>query len=248
MAIESHAEQQLAALVAELHAQPSLPQTAAQVVEYACDQLDADHAGITLIHRGGRLETLAPTDPLVEQIDQLQYDLGQGCCVQSATEGHTMHSEVLATDPRWPDWGPQAAALGIASVLSVELTDTPHRRRVGALNIYWSRTREFTDDDFAFAQIFGRHAALALDTSLTNANLHHALDSRKRIGITQGILMERYGLNADQAFHVLRRYSQDHKLRGLCQGFRTRSRSVSWSGRVCGLVGGQCCGGRLVAQ
>lgn len=197
-----------AALVAELHAQPSVVETAEQVVEYACAELDAEHAGITLIRRGGRLETISPTDPLVEELDQLQYDLQQGCCVESAWQSHTMHSEALATDPRWPDWGPKAASLGVSSVLSVEL-NSDEKRRVGALNLYWSQTREFTDDDFAFAQIFGRHAALALSASITNANLHVALDSRKRIGMAQGILMERYGLGTEQAFHVLRRFSQD---------------------------------------
>lgn len=198
----------LAALVAEIHAQPSVIETADQVVEFACEQLDADHGGITMIKRDGRLETVSPTDSRVEQLDQMQYDLQQGCCVEAAWNDHMLKAESLATDPRWPDWGPKAASLGIESVLAVELS-TVDRRTVGALNLYWSSRREFTDDDVAFAQIFGRHAALALSASITNENLHVALDSRKRIGIAQGILMERYGLGTEQAFHVLRRFSQD---------------------------------------
>ncbi len=44
-----------------------------------------------------------------------------------------------------------------------------------------------------------------------------ALEGRKRIGQAQGILMERHSLTEDQAFAVLKRYSQDNnvKLRDL---------------------------------
>lgn len=199
----------LAALVTDIHAQSTTVETAEQVVDYARHQLDADHAGVTLIRRGGRLETVAPTDPLVEEIDQLQHDLQQGCCIETAWEGHLMKSESLAHDRRWPDWGPKTASLGISSLLAVELNNTD-MRRVGALHLYWSRTRRFNDEEFAFAQLFGRHAALALSATMAQENLHVALDSRKKIGMAQGILMERYELAPDQAFQVLRRYSQDH--------------------------------------
>jgi AmiR/NasT family two-component response regulator len=46
-----------------------------------------------------------------------------------------------------------------------------------------------------------------------------AVDSRKLIGQAQGILMERYDLDQDRAFEVLRRYSRDSnvKLREVAQ-------------------------------
>src|SRR5699024_8705693 len=43
---------QFAQLAKELHDAGSTGQTAQQVVEFACKQLDSDHAGITLIRRG----------------------------------------------------------------------------------------------------------------------------------------------------------------------------------------------------
>ena len=54
---------------------------------------------------------------------------------------------------------------------------------------------------------------LALTGSVDKAGLGMALDSRKRIGQAQGILMERYGLDEARAFEVLRRYSQDHNIK-----------------------------------
>ena len=45
------------------------------------------------------------------------------------------------------------------------------------------------------------------------------MDSRHIIGLAQGMLMERFDLDREQAFAVLRRYSQDRniKLRNLAQ-------------------------------
>lgn len=202
---------EFADLAEATHAKPDPTETAEQVVAFARHQLDADWAGITLIASGGRLTTLAPSDPLVETVDRLQYDLDEGTCRDSSWHGQTLTAVDLGSDPRWPRWGPQVAALGINSALAAELaTDT---RRIGSINLYWGRRRNISADDAAYAHIFARHAALALRTSLNEANLHVALDTRKLIGAAQGILMERHGLDLDQAFQVLRRYSQDNNLK-----------------------------------
>ncbi|GAA0938110.1 hypothetical protein GCM10009554_26900 [Kribbella koreensis] len=44
-------------------------------------------------------------------------------------------------------------------------------------------------------------------------SLHQAVDSRKEVGQAVGRLMERYKLDAVQAFTVLQRYSQDRNQR-----------------------------------
>lgn len=195
-----------------LRAAPTPTRTAEDIVDYVRRQLDANHAGLTLIRARRRLETIAPTDPLVEHADRLQCELDEGPCRDSSWHRETLISTDLATDPRWPRWAVKVCALGVASVLAVELTDVDDRR-IGSINLYWTRPRQFTADDLAFANIFARHAALALSRSLDEARLNVALDSRKLIGQAQGILMERYGLDEPRAFEVLRRYSQDHNLK-----------------------------------
>lgn len=203
---------EFADLAENLHAAPTPDRTAEQVVSYARQQLDADYGGITLIRRGGKLETIAPTDPLVEKVDILQYELDEGSCRDASWHRETLASEDLAVDPRWPSWAPKVAGLGIASCLAAELTDADDRR-IGAVNLYWTRPRRFSSDDIAFANIFARHAALALTTSFKLAGINVALDGRKLIGQAQGILMERHGLDEARAFEVLKRYSQDHNIK-----------------------------------
>ncbi|WP_310964676.1 GAF and ANTAR domain-containing protein [Nocardioides terrisoli] len=210
---------ELAELAERMYRAPDPEQTAEQVVAYAREQLGADHAGITLIGRGGRLETVAPTEPIVEQADMLQNELAEGPCYDSAWHGSTLVSQDLAAERRWPTWTPKALALGISSVLGVELLDQSGEHRLGAMNVYWATDRLITADEVAVAHLISRHAALALDGSLKVKGLNVALDGRKRIGQAQGILMERHGLDEDQAFAVLRRYSQNHniKLRALAE-------------------------------
>ena len=216
---DSTLARELARLVERLHQAPDPVRTAEEVVAYAREQLSADYAGISLIRSGGRLQTVAPTDPLVEAADQLQYELREGPCHDSAWHGTTMISQDLAADPRWPLWAPKAVALGIGSALGAELVNKAGDRRLGAVNLYWASPRVITPDEVSFAHLMTRHAALALDASLTVEGLNIALDGRKRIGQAQGILMERHGLDEDRAFEVLKRYSQDNniKLRDLAE-------------------------------
>jgi GAF domain-containing protein len=201
-----------AELAKALQSAPTPVRTAEQVISFAVHQLDADCGGIVLIHRAGRLETIAATDPLVQQVDTLQNELHEGPCRDSSWRGEALFVADLRSDARWPRWASKVADLGIRSLLAVEV-NTHEGRPAGSINLYWRLPRVLQSDDAAFVNIFARHAALALSASLEIAELSVALDGRKLIGQAQGILMERYGLDGPHAFEVLRRYSQDHNLK-----------------------------------
>ncbi|MBF4618275.1 ANTAR domain-containing protein [Clavibacter sp. VKM Ac-2873] len=63
--------------------------------------------------------------------------------------------------------------------------------------------------DRAVAEEVAVHARIALAAWDAADDLALGLASRSVIGQAQGILMERFSLDADRAFQVLRRYSQD---------------------------------------
>jgi len=102
-------------------------------------------------------------------------------------------------------------------VLSVRLFTSA--TTVGALNLFDPEPCRFDADDVAVAHVLARHAAVALASTRQVEHLELAVDARKLIGQAQGILMERFDLDADRAFAVLRRYSQHHniKLRAVAQ-------------------------------
>lgn len=202
----------LAELVSTLTETNTLDATVEQVVRFARETVDADYAGLTIIKpRGKGFDTLAPTDQIVWDVDELQHELREGPCVQAATESRTLWSDDLRVDPRWPRWGPAAAERGIHSVLSIELHS--QGERIGAMNLYGSGYSQFDREDALTARLFAYHAASALAADQREKHLELALDHRTAIGQAQGILMERFGISAEQAFNVLRRHSQDRNIR-----------------------------------
>jgi hypothetical protein len=72
------------------------------------------------------------------------------------------------------------------------------------------RTRgAFDGESQDIGLLFASHAAVALAGAEHEEQLREAVATRDLIGQAKGILMERRGLPADQAFDVLRRASQD---------------------------------------
>ena len=199
----------LARFAERLQADPTPTSTAEDVIGYLRMELGADHASITIIRPDQVLQTIAPSSPIAEELDRIQYDLGEGPCYASSWREQTLLSANLADDTRWPAWGPRASALGVSSILATALS-TSEGSGIGSLNSYWNQPRHLTQADAAFAGIVARHAVLALSAAWNEDQLNVALDSRKLIGQAVGILMERYGLDEHRAVEALHRYAQDH--------------------------------------
>jgi GAF domain-containing protein len=186
---------------------PNFDDTVEGVTRLAQENLACDFASVTLRHGRGNFETVAATHPDVEKADALQYQYGEGPCFEAAKQEGDFLSQDLENDPRWPTWGPEAARLGLNSLLGIRLSTK--RETFGALNLYARDRRNFTGDDVELAAVFASHAAVALAASRNDVNLKRAIDSRHVIGQAQGLLMERFGIDVDRAFAVLRRLSQD---------------------------------------
>lgn len=165
-----------------------------------------DHAGVT-ISAQGVLSTPAASDDLVRRGDQWQYELDEGPCVDTVREQHTVIAQDLTADRRWSRWGPRVVEkLGINAMMSLLLyTDTDS---YGALNLYADRDHVFDHRQIALAQSLAGHLAVALADSIEIHNRGRAMVSRTVIGQAEGIVMERFGLDAEAAFAYLRRVSQ----------------------------------------
>jgi hypothetical protein len=74
-------------------------------------------------------------------------------------------------------------------------------------------------DAQALARLFATHAAIALGHAQERASFTEGLKSRRAIGQSIGILMERYDMNEDRAFAFLVRASSHRniKLRAIAQ-------------------------------
>lgn len=207
---ESAAEK-FANLAIALHDEPTVEETVEMVLTFALDAIGADHAGVILLHGKQRLETAAATHPVVAKIDAIQMEVGEGPDLSVLDDRLSLIVPDTYAETRWPVWASRVSEAGIRSLLSVRMYTIGES--VGTLNLYSQKPDAFEVDDQAVAHVLARHAAVALASARKMENLWQAVDARKRIGQAQGILMERFDLNADQAFAVLLRYSQDNNIK-----------------------------------
>ncbi len=157
------------------------------------------------------METVAATHPLVAELDKIQMECGQGPDLEVIRDRPSVHIHDVEQDDRWPAWSKQVAAAGVRSMVGTRLYTT--RATIGSLNFYDPEPGRFDEADVDIAHMLARHAAVAMDAARGSEQLWRAIDARNLVGQAQGILMERFGVDAEQAFAVLRRYSQDNNLR-----------------------------------
>lgn len=202
----------LAEMAVSLHDEPTLEETIERVLDYALKAVDCSYAGVLFVHAKSQLETVAATSPIVAELDKVQVEHGEGpdIAILSDPRNSVLIEDTL-TETRWPGWAEAVAATGVRSMLGTRLHTGSST--IGSLNLFDVRPGHFTEEDRDVAHIFARHAAVALSAARDSENLWKAIDARQLIGQAQGILMERFSVDADQAFAVLRRYSQDRNVK-----------------------------------
>jgi hypothetical protein len=195
-------------VAASLQAPMDLDGTLELITRSAADTIPGIvEASISITTKDGEIQTLAPTGPLVMRADSLQYELGEGPCLHAALEEPVVVVEDLATDSRWPDFGPKAAALGFGSQVAFQFKATAPNVR-GALNLYAGKPRAIDQDSIQLGSMFASQIAVALGWARQDQTMTEALATRNVIGQAVGILMERYKLDSERAFAFLVRLSQ----------------------------------------
>jgi transcriptional regulator with GAF, ATPase, and Fis domain len=184
------------------------------IVQVARDSMpEIDHAGVSVAHKDGTVETKAATGDLVRQLDQLQYDLGEGPCLHAIEADPVVVVEEVWKESRWPRFMTGARELGLRSQMGLRLYVDEHTR--GGINLYSTSSDTIDPETTYLAELFASHAALAMGRAWVSENLSAALSSRTTIGMALGIVMERFGLDPDRAFRYLTRVasSSETKLR-----------------------------------
>ena len=179
----------------------------------------ADAASVTR-RQGGSFATVATSDLAATRADALQYELGTGPCVDAVEKGNVFRSRDLASDRRWPNWGPVVAdSIGLRSVLSIRLTLDDEDAMAG-LNMYSYQLDAFPEASVGVATLLASHAAVIVSELLARekaTSLEAALASSRDIGVAMGVLMATYKITRDDAFDLLRIASQrsNRKLRDI---------------------------------
>lgn len=208
------------------------------VLEVVCDNAraaipHADEVSVTLLDRRG-FRTAASTHEIADKVDDLQYALHEGPCVDSSKKNQTFEIEAMEIEERWPRYTPGAVEAGIGSSVSLPLYGGAGT--AGALNVYSWEPKAFDDEDRRIGAEFARRASVLLANAMAFVEkselaeqLQDAIATREVIGKAIGILMQRESIEDDAAFAMLRAASQNSnvKLRDIAEELVRRTRNSS---------------------
>jgi GAF domain-containing protein len=217
----------LARSLAVEHANPQA--TYNRICVVAVQTIDGcETAGMSLL-QGRHVGSIARTDPVPAEIDQIQNETQQGPCVDAIRHQEVFSTGNLLEDERWPDFSARARETGVRSIVSFRLF--VEQDTMGALNLYSRQIDAFDDHDQAIGAVFAAHAAVAMSSARREEQLQRKADTRDVIGRAKGMLMARSHLTEEQAFDVLRRASQrlNVKLRDVAEQL-ARGEALSGTG------------------
>jgi GAF domain-containing protein len=181
----------------------------AELAEHAAIEIPgAQYAGITITRNGKQIETPAATHMYPMLLDKIQQRHAEGPCLSAAWEEKTIHVADLETDERFPRYRQDALAeTPIRSIMAFQLFIAGET--MGALNVYSETSNVFDDESRNIGLVFAAHSSVAWNSARREEQFKKALASRDVIGQAKGMIMERYGVDAVQAFDLLRKLSQD---------------------------------------
>ncbi len=181
----------------------------AELVEHAAVEIPgAQYAGITVTRNAKHIDTPAATHKWPVLLDEIQQRHREGPCLTAAWEEKTIHVANLETDERFPLYARDVLAqTPIRSVMSFQMWIAGET--MGALNVYAETANAFGPETRDIGLVFAAHSSVAWNAARRDEQFKRALASRDVIGQAKGMLMERYGVKAIQAFELLRKLSQD---------------------------------------
>jgi hypothetical protein len=169
-----------------------------------------DHASL-LVRRDGRYVTVGASDGIAKRIDDMERLVGDGPCVD-AIEEETPQIETDLTNPtQWPRLAARMVAeTPVRGAMSCRIL--VDKRKTGALNLFSDKSGAFDTESAGQAIVLASFASVAINAVAQGddvSTLRRGLLSNREIGKAVGMLMMLHGVDEQEAFNVLRRYSQD---------------------------------------
>lgn len=201
----------IAELVQQLHGRSDADADAvlAELVEHAAVEIPgADYAGVTITRNAKKIETPAATHKWPIVLDEIQERHREGPCLTAAWQERIVHVADLEQEDRFPGYRRDALEqTPIRSVMAFQLFIADET--MGAINVYAEQPNSFDTSSREVGLVFASHSSVAWNSARRDEQFKRALASRDIIGQAKGMIMERYSVDAVQAFALLRKLSQD---------------------------------------
>jgi len=177
--------------------------------------LAASAAGVVLADPRGELRVAAASSEEAGLVELFQLQNDQGPCLDCFRTGRPISAaDLTGPDQRWPRFAQAATQAGFRTVeaLPMRLRD----QVIGALNLFRAEPGPFETADLRIAQALADVATIGLlhernvrRSETVAEQLQAALNSRVMIEQAKGKLAERYGIDMDRAFRMLREYARN---------------------------------------
>lgn len=213
------------ALIANESPPPDAAAGTAQWLQRLCRAavrtLPASWVAVSLITDAGSTGTAAASDAAGELIEELQFTLGEGPCLEAfATRRPVLECDLTGErTTRWPGYSPAAYDLGVRAVFALPLQIGA--ARLGVLDVYRNQPGLLPSAALAQALTFAEIATMTLldgqegaGSDGTLAGLDDALGSRFEVHHAQGMVMVQLGVGLGEAMTRLRAhaYAYDRRL------------------------------------
>ncbi len=195
-----------------------LEQTLRGIAELAKQSLSGvEDVSLTMIDQGEPRSAVF-TGPLAITLDERQYELGFGPCLDAARTGQTVVVDTESADTPYREFARIAGRAGVRHIVSVGMPIA--QRSIGGLNIYRTADGGFRPAFLEQAQVFAGYAAIAVNNVTSYAaavseaeQLREAMRTRAVIEQAKGMIMTREHCTPDEAFELLSRISQHRNIK-----------------------------------
>jgi hypothetical protein len=163
------AEERLARILAKLRSKSGAGPGTARLCELCAGVSMMSGAGITLMSGDAPVCSVCTTNEVSALIEELQYTLGEGPCLDAYRQDRPVLEPDLADTkrPRWLAFTPPAVAAGVRAVFAFPLQ--VGAVRLGALDLYRDQPGPLTDDQHADALVLASVVARAVLVMQANA-------------------------------------------------------------------------------
>jgi hypothetical protein len=209
--------------------------TLGHIVNSAVETVPGVVAGGISLTGGSVIWAGDPPHAAVTELEALQSCLQEGPSITAIraapTDGVVVAQDLAGADgDRWPEFAPKAVEAGYPAMMSTQLSTDGGLR--AALNLYADKPHIFNAEAQLIAGLIGIQAEMLLCGAEEAQHLNRAIKSRDLIGQAKGILMERFGIDPDEAFQMLVRSSQQTNLKLVDVAQWLRSRAPSQRARA----------------
>jgi hypothetical protein len=185
-----------------------------RVCGVAVQTLSASGAGVSMMTDGGVRGVGAASDPGSARLEELQFTLGEGPCIDAYASRRPVLISELADGAmtRWPVYAPTVHAQGVRAVFAFPLQIGA--ARLGVLDVFRDRAGSLTADELRQAVLLADVAVAALldqheqdGTDATVDDLDEVIEDRAELFQAQGMVMVQLGISLGEAMARMRAYA-----------------------------------------